>query len=452
MKHLICSLAAVFAASVFAVPTLSNVNVVQSGNRTVTISYELADEPAVVTVDIQTNAVPDAAEGWASIGGENVYPSLAGDYSKVISCDDGAHIITWKPTKSWPNHKFENGTARAVLTAWPTNAPPTYMTVCLTNRTKACYAWYATKDYVPGGISNHIYKTTSFIFRKIPAAGIKWQMGSPSTDTLRVDVEDLHFVTLTEDYYMCCYETTVSQYQYVYENGSCTVNKSTPSAWTEEKSAFKGEEYKELPVEQVGYYHLRGVSGTADWCWPEGGHTVRPKGNPWSGSWLASLRYLTNEKVDLDLPTEAQWEYACRCGTSTSTYQGDVWSGILNNIAWWYNNSQVDGTRQPHPVGRLTPNDWDMYDMIGNVMEWCLDFYQPHLGTASVVNPKGPDDPDDKDSKRARRVLRGGEFRGYYGTTNASNYRSSARQRIDDYYQQDFLGFRLWAPAVAFGQ
>lgn len=446
MKHQMCLLMGIVAASVGAMPTLSNVSVVQSGNRTVIVSYELSGEPAVVTIDIQTNAVANAVDGWASIGGENVTPSLFGDVSKVIGCDDGAHVISWKPTESWPDHRFVDGTARAVLTAWPTNAPPTYMTVCLTNRTGASYAWYASGDYVPGGITNRIYKTTSLVFRKIPAAGIIWQMGSPTSEGYRSSNEDLHNVTLTDDYYMCCYETTAKQYEIVYSDGFCTVNNANPSTWTADPTVFSAEDLEEMPVGTVGYYHLRGVHGNLEWSWPQAGHAVRPKGsNKYSGAWLASLRYVTGDKVDFDLPTEAQWEYACRCGTATSTYLGDVSGDILNRIAWWHGNSAVNGKRQPHPVGRMDPNEWDLYDMLGNQMEWCLDNYTAQLGTNGVVDPEGPETPDGPN----QRVLKGGEFSGYYGTHNSGSYRAAGRQRIDTYYQQPFLGFRLWAPAIA---
>ena len=446
MKTTTSILSVTLAAAAFAAsPTLTDVGIVQSGGRMVTISYKLANEPAVVTVDIQTNAVPENSEGWASIGGENVCPTLSGDVSKVVGCGDDVHTIFWKPHKSWPNHRFVNGTARAVLTAWPTNAPPTFMTVCLTNRTGACYAWYASSDYVPGTITNRMYKTTSLLFRKIPAAGVKWLMGSPSDETNRSGNEDLHYVTLTEDYYMCCYETTIKQYELVYTGGRCTVNSATPSPWKEGTSAFSGEELEELPVGYVGYYHLRGVQGNDGWCWPQAGHTVRPKDGTYSGSWLASLRYLTNDAIDFDLPTEAQWEYACRCGTSTPTYLGAASSAVLNDIAWWWNNSAVNGTRQPHPVGRKQPNGWDMYDIIGNAAEWCLDFYTKNLGEGSVVDPVGPNAPDGAN----QRCLRGGEYSGYYNASNSSEYRAACRNRIDTYYQQGFLGFRLWAPPVA---
>ena len=82
---------ALAAAASAASPTLTDVGVVQSGGRTVTISYKLAHEPAVVTVDIQTNAVPENPEGWASIGGESVCPTLSGDVSRVVGCGDDVH-------------------------------------------------------------------------------------------------------------------------------------------------------------------------------------------------------------------------------------------------------------------------------------------------------------------------------------------------------------------------
>ena len=86
-----------------------------------------------------------------------------------------------------------------------------------------------------------------------------------------------------------------------------------------------------------------------------------------------------------------------------------------------------------------------MYDIIGNAAEWCLDYYTAHLGTDAVVDPVGPSTPDGAN----QRCLRGGEYSGYYSSSNASEYRAACRNRIDTYYQQGFLGFRLRAPAIA---
>ena len=97
-----------------AVPEISGVTMTQANDRLVTITYKLADAPAVVTVDVQTN---NANGGWASIGGEAVWNATGDVWKKV---ETGSHTITWRPDHSWPDHKIADGGARAVVTAWAT--------------------------------------------------------------------------------------------------------------------------------------------------------------------------------------------------------------------------------------------------------------------------------------------------------------------------------------------
>ena len=83
---------------------------------------------------------------------------------------------------------------------------------------------------------------------------------------------------------------------------------------------------------------------------------------------------------DYRLPTEAQWEYACRGGTETPRYHADV-----NAIAWYEGNSN----RQTHPVGQKLPNAWGLYDMLGNVHEWCHEGKRKYTADAAI-DPIGP--------------------------------------------------------------
>jgi formylglycine-generating enzyme required for sulfatase activity len=132
------------------------------------------------------------------------------------------------------------------------------------------------------------------------------------------------------------------------------------------------------------------------------------------------------------LPTEAEWEYACRAGTTTRFYYGDD-PGYTNlaNYAWYFENS--DG--MTHPVGELLLNAWGLYDMAGNVWEWCQDWYGPYPG-GSLTDPKGP-------ATGTHRVWRGGSW--FY----IGRYcRSARRFNHLPTYVYEGLGFRVvLAPA-----
>jgi formylglycine-generating enzyme required for sulfatase activity len=121
------------------------------------------------------------------------------------------------------------------------------------------------------------------------------------------------------------------------------------------------------------------------------------------------------------LPTEAEWEYACRAGTKT-TYSFDE-VDKLGEYAWYAANSGG----QTHPVGTKKPNAWGLYDMHGNVWEWCQDWYGDYPSD-SVVDPKGSDSGQ-------YRVLRGGSW--YYA---AGRIRSAIRS-----------GFNPDSPSISFG-
>ncbi|MFM7297818.1 MAG: formylglycine-generating enzyme family protein, partial [Planctomycetota bacterium] len=115
-----------------------------------------------------------------------------------------------------------------------------------------------------------------------------------------------------------------------------------------------------------------------------------------------------NRNTGLRLPTEAEWEYACRAGSTAARY------GELDDVAWYYGNS--DSTT--HPVGQRRANALGFHDMLGNVLEWCSDWYSDSeyaRCSAGVVDPKGPSTGDS-------RVLRGGSW-GYSGWNCRASYR-----------------------------
>jgi len=134
------------------------------------------------------------------------------------------------------------------------------------------------------------------------------------------------------------------------------------------------------------------------------------------------------EKTGLSLPTEAQWEFAARSGTQSAYYFGND-SSSLGNYAWYDGNS----SSQTHPVAQKQPNAYGLYDMAGNVWEWCYDWYTGSYSSSSVTNPTGP-------SSGADRVGRGGSW----GDT-ARRLRSALRGRGGPGGTYDNLGFRVLA-------
>ncbi len=204
-------------------------------------------------------------------------------------------------------------------------------------------------------------------------------MGSPSTEQDRYPEEGPQtVVTLTRGFWMSKYETTQAEYQ--------SVMGSNPSF-------FAGDTRR--PVEQVSWLDA------TDYC---GKLTVRERA---AGRLPAGYEYR--------LPTEAEWEYACRAGTATRFgYGDDPGYTQLGDYAWYHSNRG----NTTHPVGVKTPNAWGLYDMHGNVWEGCLDWYGTYPG-GSVTDPLGR-------NTGSNRVFRGGSW------FNIAFYCRSAYRAYDD--------------------
>jgi len=125
------------------------------------------------------------------------------------------------------------------------------------------------------------------------------------------------------------------------------------------------------------------------------------------------------------LPTEAEWEYACRAGTQTAFSFSDAPSA-LGDCAWWALNSG----ETTHPVGQKKPNPWGLYDMHGNVWEWCAD-WEGDYPKVAVTDPQGP-------ASGASRVLRGSSWHGVPG-----NCRAAFRCGFSPGLRFNYLGFRV---------
>ena len=208
-------------------------------------------------------------------------------------------------------------------------------------------------------------------------------MGSPDSDEDAWGAEQpQHLVTISQPLYLGRYPVTQAQWQ--------AVMGKNPSH-------FRGDN---LPVERVSWHDAQ--------------------------AFIARLRRWEGGNALYFLPTEAEWEYACRAGSNTAYCFGDSNTPRhLGRYAWYCDNS--GGSTQP--VGLLQPNAWGLYDMHGNVREWVQDWYGKYPAGA-VTDPEGPSSGTD-------RVLRGG------GWNFDARYRRAARRNFHTPdYGYDYVGFR----------
>jgi formylglycine-generating enzyme required for sulfatase activity len=207
-------------------------------------------------------------------------------------------------------------------------------------------------------------------------------MGSPSNEKDRDVDEKQHEVTLTKGFYMGVTEVTQGQW--------IEIMRNNPSYFK-----FCGDD---CPVEFVSWNEVQ--------------------------EFIKQL----NKKEGADkyrLPTEAEWEYACRAGSTSRFSFGDS-DSRLGEYAWFKSNSD----HTPHPVGKKNPNDWGLYDMHGNVGEWCEDWYGDYP-SGSMTDPEGP-------SSGSFRVYRGGSWRSDASICRSARHDSRAQSSKDI-----VLGFRL---------
>ena len=131
------------------------------------------------------------------------------------------------------------------------------------------------------------------------------------------------------------------------------------------------------------------------------------------------------------LPTEAQWEYAGRAGTTTRfSYGDDPGYDLADNYIWHWDNSQTGEEPQTHPIGEKLPNPWGLYDMHGNLWEWCSDWYESLYAGEAQVDPVGPTSGVD-------RVTRGGSW-----FDGADWSRSANRCWRSPVHSDFYIGFR----------
>ena len=211
----------------------------------------------------------------------------------------------------------------------------------------------------------------------------------------------LHRVKISKPFYLGACEVTQGEYMQIMQ-----ANPSLFSATARgrERRRIAGTDASRLPVENV--------------TWDEAMEFAKR---------LSALPAEQQVQRTYRLPTEAEWEYACRADTTTRWFSGDEPSSLLP-YAWFKPNAE----RKPHPVGGKLPNAWGLFDMHGNVFEWCADhFATNYYGQSVLVDPKGP-------TEGTNRVARGGEWgRHPWGC------RSAYRAYVPPSFRAAFVGFRI---------
>jgi formylglycine-generating enzyme required for sulfatase activity len=244
-------------------------------------------------------------------------------------------------------------------------------------------------------------------FVQIPAG--KFLMGSPKEEENRDRDEAQHEVEITKPFYLGIHEVTQGQYEQV-----MAINPSYFSASRDGKEIVKGKDTSQFPVDSVSWEEAR--------------------------KFCVKLSELPDEKLagrSYRLPTEAEWEYACRGGASTykPVHFGDSLSSNQANFhgSYPYGRAPTAGNLQrPCEVGSYPANAFGLCDMHGNVWEWCQDWYGPYPANTSIVrDPTGP-------KTGTERILRGGSW-----YSPGSSCRSANRDKNRPGHRDRYIGFRV---------
>ena len=356
---------------------------------TVTCSDPTAD------IALSVSATDKATDRPLSI--HHIWHESDATHTNLITVKAGQHRLVWDARQDEPNLVSDN----VAFDVQAFVGKSFYMVIDLSGGTNATHYPITYLNQVPAGGWTSDYKLDKLVMRLIPPG--TFTMGSPSGEFGRISDEVQHQVTISHPFYMGVFEVTQRQYQ--------RVTGKNPSSY--------GGEMR--PVEKVSWNTIRG-----DYNFP----TTLAIG---SDSFMGRLRAKTGIQL-FDLPTEAQWEYACRAGTTSAINDGSEAGngGYMNDVGRYSHNSGSDTAA----VGSYCPNRWGLYDMHGNVCEWCLDWYGSYVTTIQQ-DPLG---------------VTGGNYRlargGYYGN-GAADCRSARRSNTTPSHTSSQYGFRLCCETVS---
>ena len=290
--------------------------------------------------------------------------------------------------------------------------------------------WTALQDVlIWTGVTNvPAYKTSKLVMRKVPAKNVTYCMGNNPGNKGTSGCSGSAMVTLTNDFYLSVFEVTEGQYK----------RMTAVNGVLGESPSSKGDDY---PVTSLSYNALRG--DPAKWTgWPENQYAVA------SDTTIAKFRANMPGYL-FDLPTEAQWEYACRAGTTNDTYTGIRVTSAANLDALSKQVGWVRGETNTLMVGGLKkPNALGFYDMLGNAAEHCRDLiaststsdsYDPPALSGEVTEPYGMSEGTAANHSINRR---GGSY-----NSSASAYNVCQFRRLNHKRSTGSGTFRLWMRA-----
>ena len=412
----------------------------------VTVSYVLSESATFVpTLSLEA----DGPSGWEPMD-DRVVSRATGDVNRKITGSGGT--IRFIPEGDLA---ADLANVRARVTIWEMDDTPDYMVFSLAPGAASAegrVTYYASTNAMPGGLlGNKEYRATYMVFRKIKAKGVTWKMGANnSVEGVSYPYrgsEAQHEVTLDRNYYIGVFPLTHAQYNILMG----AINKQ----W------FKLE--VDLRTRDAIFFSIyQCARGAALWPDP-----------PSSGSVLGNMRALSANAIDFDLPTEAEWEFACRAGYGDNTFgDGSAMSMRYtaaiadretdaaldrlgrykgNNATQWFSKwqdgrdyAQYQGVTNGIPVaGSYAPNAWGLYVMLGGVWEWCLDWYQDDITTlngAVNIDPTDGSKCADGVTTGGSRVIRGGAWH-----TWAYECRPARRASSTPGYRGDWISTGLRA-------
>lgn len=386
MKKFACLAVLVVSAAAFAVPSATVTSFAKDADdsKRMKVVYTLS-EKAVVTAEMFRGA---------GVGKTKLAGWFDGDVNRLL--ESGTRTLYWRPADEVAG-TFGAGELKVNLSVYDPEDPPLYMAVFLPDTAKPAF-YYASVDDIPGGATNNIYKSDYLLMRRIPAKG-----------------QTSRSVTLEADFYLGVYEVTMGQHQTMIGAPGNLAVQATGSGSPKFVCAAS-------PI-PCAYSSIRGSD------YPE-----NPREVEFADAWFLT-KYRTRYGIDFDLPFEAEWEFAARAGET-----GTIWAGMtVDEVAWYLDNAGCETwtygnasyTHSQRPVGLKKPNPWGLYDILGNMGEWCLDKYGDN-----------------------KHVVRGSTFAGAASNLTLEK-RSGWNHGYWDMglegsgYSKEQIGYRLYAPAKA---